>query len=73
MKQWESSGLGKTIKLYTLYTVDNSTLPAIGLAAVMAVFVVRRILLEDRFVMAALPGYADYAARVRYRLFPGVW
>jgi hypothetical protein len=20
-----------------------------------------------------LPGYADYAARVRYRLVPGVW
>ena len=34
MKQWESSGLGKTIKLYTLYTIDNSTLPAIGMAAV---------------------------------------
>jgi branched-chain amino acid transport system substrate-binding protein len=34
MKQWESSGLGKTIKLYTLYTIDNSTLPAIGAAAI---------------------------------------
>src|SRR5262249_23051337 len=34
MKQWESSGLGKTIKLYTLYTIDNSTLPAIGTAAI---------------------------------------
>jgi len=22
---------------------------------------------------AGLPGYADYAARVRYRLLPGVW
>jgi branched-chain amino acid transport system substrate-binding protein len=34
MKQWESSGLGKAIKLYTLYTIDNSTLPAIGAAAI---------------------------------------
>ena len=34
MKQWASSGLGKTIKLYTLYTIDNSTLPAIGAAAI---------------------------------------
>ncbi len=37
MKQWESSGLGKTIKLYTLYTIDNATLPAIGTAAVGSV------------------------------------
>jgi len=37
MKQWESSGLGKTIKLYTLYTIDNATLPAIGTAAIGSV------------------------------------
>jgi branched-chain amino acid transport system substrate-binding protein len=37
MKQWESSGLGKTIKLYTLYTIDNATLPAIGAAAIGSV------------------------------------
>ena len=23
--------------------------------------------------IADLPGYADYAARVRYRLLPGIW
>jgi len=37
MKQWDSSGLGKTIKLYTLYTIDNATLPAIGAAALGSV------------------------------------
>ena len=37
MKQWESTGLGKTIKLYTLYTIDNATLPAIGAAALGSV------------------------------------
>ncbi len=37
MKQWDSSGLGKTIKLYTLYTIDNATLPAIGTAAIGSV------------------------------------
>ena len=30
MKQWESSGLGKTIKLYTINMVDHLSLPAIG-------------------------------------------
>ena len=44
---------------------------ALGLA--FAVFVLRRARLEDRFVMANLAGYSDYAARVRYRLLPGVW
>ncbi len=34
VKQWAASGLGKTIKLYTVYAIDNGTLPAIGEAAV---------------------------------------
>jgi protein-S-isoprenylcysteine O-methyltransferase Ste14 len=32
-----------------------------------------RTALEDRTLQAELPGYADYAKRVRYRLLPGVW
>ena len=28
---------------------------------------------EDRILQAELPGYRDYAARVRWRLLPGVW
>lgn len=28
---------------------------------------------EDRFLAGNLEGYADYAARVRFRLLPGVW
>jgi protein-S-isoprenylcysteine O-methyltransferase Ste14 len=28
---------------------------------------------EDRFLTANLPGYREYAARVRYRLVPGIW
>ncbi len=35
--------------------------------------VVLRTALEDRTLQAELPGYADYARRVRYRLIPGVW
>ncbi len=35
-------------------------------------FVVRTAL-EDRTLQAELPGYADYATRVRYRLIPGLW
>lgn len=32
-----------------------------------------RIRIEERALTAGLPGYADYAARVRYRLLPGIW
>jgi branched-chain amino acid transport system substrate-binding protein len=33
-KQWAASGAGKDIKLYTIFSVDNATLPAVGDAAV---------------------------------------
>lgn len=33
----------------------------------------RRMLLEDRMLHDDLPGYAEYARRVRYRLLPGVF
>ncbi len=32
-----------------------------------------RTCLEDRTLQEELPGYLDYARRVRYRLLPGVW
>lgn len=32
-----------------------------------------RTALEDRTLHAELPGYAEYAERVRFRLIPGVW
>jgi protein-S-isoprenylcysteine O-methyltransferase Ste14 len=35
--------------------------------------VVIRTALEDQTLQNELPGYADYARRVRYRLLPGVW
>ncbi len=38
----------------------------------MGLFIVRTAL-EDRTLQAELPGYKDYAKRVRYRLAPGIW
>jgi protein-S-isoprenylcysteine O-methyltransferase Ste14 len=46
-----------------------SLLPAIIAGALLAV----RTLLEDRVLQAELPGYREYAARVRWRLVPGIW
>lgn len=41
-------------------------------AAVAATFIARAAH-EDRFLHANLPGYAEYASRVGFRLLPGVW
>jgi len=46
-----------------------------GLAAtplLIALLVVRAVK-EERTLTDELPGYRDYAARVRYRLVPGIW
>ena len=32
-----------------------------------------RTALEDKTLQAELPGYAEYARQVRYRLIPGIW
>lgn len=41
--------------------------------AVLGVALVVRTRLEDRTLQEQLPGYREYAGRVRYRLVPGVW
>jgi protein-S-isoprenylcysteine O-methyltransferase Ste14 len=42
-------------------------------ALLAAVGIVIRAALEDRTLHAELPGYPEYAARVRFRLIPEVW
>jgi protein-S-isoprenylcysteine O-methyltransferase Ste14 len=44
-------------------------LPAVFLTIILVI----RTSLEDRVLQDELPGYRDYARRVRYRLIPGVW
>jgi protein-S-isoprenylcysteine O-methyltransferase Ste14 len=45
----------------------------LALAPLLAALFALRIVLEERTLRTGLPGYADYAARVRWRLLPGVW
>lgn len=40
---------------------------------IVAVLILRRLLMEDRFLHEQLEGYPAYAADVRYRLMPGVY
>ena len=44
-------------------------IPTLALVAILVV----RTILEDRTLRRELPGYAEYASRVRYRLLPGAW
>jgi protein-S-isoprenylcysteine O-methyltransferase Ste14 len=46
---------------------------AFWIGVTIAVLFVVRTALEDRTLQAELPGYADYARRVRFRLLPMVW
>ena len=50
----------------------GSWLSLVPITAGVALHVLRTAL-EDRTLLAELPGYRDYAARVRYRLLPRIW
>jgi protein-S-isoprenylcysteine O-methyltransferase Ste14 len=57
--------LGIVLALSSLWTLI--------LAAVALVIAVIRTALEDRTLQEELPGYKEYARRVRYRLLPGIY
>lgn len=59
------SYLAVPILLDALWALVPVALLMVGLAV--------RTVLEDRTLHDELPGYRDYAARVPYRLLPGVW
>ncbi|MBI3159679.1 MAG: isoprenylcysteine carboxylmethyltransferase family protein [Chloroflexi bacterium] len=58
-------GLGGPLFFGSLWAL----LPGLVICILFAIRTAR----EDRFLLAELPGYADYAAEVRFRLLPGVW
>jgi len=43
------------------------------LSGILTVMIVIRTGLEDRMLQRELPGYTEYAKRVKYRLIPLVW
>ena len=45
----------------------------LALAPLMMGMLAARAVMEERMLVAELEGYAEYAARVRYRLIPFVW
>jgi protein-S-isoprenylcysteine O-methyltransferase Ste14 len=51
----------------------DSWLATVLLAALSLPFLLYRAVTEDRVLLAELPGYPGYAARVRWRVIPGIW
>ena len=51
----------------------GSWLATAFLIALSLPFLLYRAVTEDRILQAELAGYRDYAARVRWRLCPGIW
>jgi protein-S-isoprenylcysteine O-methyltransferase Ste14 len=61
------------IVLFPCMTLFLGSWWALAPASLIAILMVIRTALEDRTLQAELPGYGEYAQRVRYRLLPGVW
>jgi protein-S-isoprenylcysteine O-methyltransferase Ste14 len=61
------------ILLFPCMTLFLGSWWALVPAGLIAMLMVIRTALEDHTLQAELPGYADYAQRVRYRLLPGMW
>jgi len=45
----------------------------LAMALIIVLLLAIRAVMEERTLMAELPGYTDYAARVRYRFVPFIW
>jgi len=63
---------GNIPPLFGIVLALNSVWTLIPAALAIIIAVIRTVL-EDRTLQAELPGYRDYARRVRYRLIPGIY
>ncbi len=63
---------GNTVPVVGIVLALNSLWTIIPAAAAIVLIVIRT-LLEDRTLREELPGYLEYAERVRYRLVPGIF
>jgi len=66
-------GYAATMLVFLFATLALGSWIATALAVPYAAMVVRRTVVEERFLRENLPGYTDYTATTRWRLLPGVW
>lgn len=45
----------------------------VGVASLMLFVLLRRTLIEEKMLHTGLPGYGEYANRVKFRWIPGIW
>ncbi len=62
-----------SIAMYPATALMFGSFWALVPAAVITALIAWRTAREDAFLLRELPGYADYAARTRFRLIPGCW
>lgn len=63
---------GSILSLFGIVLALGSVWTLIPVAVAIIISLLRTAL-EDQTLQAELPGYRDYALRVRYRLFPGIY
>jgi protein-S-isoprenylcysteine O-methyltransferase Ste14 len=64
---------GGTVALMAGGLALNSLVSIIPAMLIVLPAIVYRTRIEDRMLRDELTGYSEYAAKVRYRLIPGVW
>jgi len=62
---WMISNVAVVVMLGSMWALIPAVIAVLALVA--------RTALEDRTLREELPGYEEYAQRVRYRLVPGIW
>lgn len=66
-------GYAGAVAAYLATPVMLGTLWALVPALLIISLIVLRTAMEDRLLRRELDGYEEYARRVKYRLFPGLW
>ncbi|SEM43360.1 Protein-S-isoprenylcysteine O-methyltransferase Ste14 [Variovorax sp. YR750] len=66
-------GYSAALALFLGMALALTSFWALAPATLASAFLVLRTSWEDRLLQAELSGYADYARRIRWRLFPGLW
>jgi protein-S-isoprenylcysteine O-methyltransferase Ste14 len=61
------------ILIIVCFPFSLGSLYALIPALVIVILFFIRTALEDKTLQEELPGYKEYAQRVRYRLIPGIW
>ncbi len=66
-------GYAGNVLAWTAAPVFFSSYWVIFPTVLMIIISIIRTALEDQTLQDELPGYREYAGRVKYRLFPGIW